>query len=226
VDVHYFEMPAWDSLYQRWIATGRCKGIWQSEIGWNTYPNFLPNTYWRVLYWSLQRGWKNSDEFKVFWYDAWRNDADAQRALVTGGNANRLLLTAHGQRLATMNALLGSSPLQIFTSFSLTPPLPATSEETTPTALGFQVGSNRVVIALILAASRGNAPLSISVALSRKPARVELLSGTGDPIPVTSNYAGGRLQIKASSSGFSTGMATYRPFGAFTVSIGYVKIDE
>jgi len=225
VDVHYFEMYAWQALYDRWIATGRCKGIWQSEIGWNTYLNFLPNTYWRILYWSIQRGWQNPDQYKVFWYERFNTGANAAKALVWKDPGGNLALTDHGKHLAEMNQLLGNSPLQLFTQFSMNPPVSPSSEETTPTALGFRVGDDSVVIVLLLASAPANRPISVAVDLPRKPARVALLSPTGDSLPLRSNYSGGRLQINASTNGFSTGIATWTRAGAFSVSIGYVKID-
>jgi hypothetical protein len=224
VDVHYFEMYAWQNLYDRWIATGKCKGIWQSEIGWNNSPNFLPNTYWRILYWSLQRGWQNLDQYKVFWYQRFDTGANAVKALVTQDPSGNFELSQHGQRLAEMNQLLGNSPLQLFTQFSTNPSVAPSSEETTPTALGFRVGNDSVVIVLLLAAVPANRPVSVAVDLPRKPARVTLLSATGDSLPLRSNYTSGRLQINALTNGFSTAIATWRPAGPFNVSIGYLEI--
>jgi hypothetical protein len=225
VDVHYFEMYAWQTLYDRWIATGRCKGIWQSEIGWNTILNFLPNTYWRILYWSLQRGWQNPDQYKVFWYERFNTGANAAKALVWKDPSGNFALTDHGKRLAEMNQLLGNSPLQLFTRFSVNPPLAPSSEETTPTALGFRVGDDSVVIVLLLAPASANRPISVSVDLPRKPVRAQLVSATGDSLPLSSKYTSGRLQINASTNGFSTGAGTWVGGRPFNVSVGYLKID-
>ncbi len=59
LDVHYRDVFAWQHLYDKWVKTGKCRGIWQTEIGFTDDPKYLPNLYLWVLHWALQSGWKD-----------------------------------------------------------------------------------------------------------------------------------------------------------------------
>src|SRR5215472_6431164 len=64
VDLHYKGLAEFKQFYSAWVANGKCRGIWQTEIGWTPELGFLGDVYSQHLYWMLQVGWSNPDEFK------------------------------------------------------------------------------------------------------------------------------------------------------------------
>ena len=150
IDIHYYEMRSWQRIYDRWIAPGFCKGIWQTEIGFLTFPNYLPNAYLRGLYWALKHRWDFPEKYKLFWFAFWGAGKDAPKCLTYIEPGKKLSLSEHGKRLSVMAELLGGGRLRPFDRFSLDIPLEFTLHEEKPTAMGFEVEGRRVVVALIL----------------------------------------------------------------------------
>lgn len=155
IDVHYFEMGSWQALYDQWIATGRCRGLWQTEIGYLTFPNYLPNAYLRGLYWALKHDWSFPEKYKLFWFAFWGAGPDAPRCL-TGPDG---FVSEHGQRAAVMRRLLGSGRLQAFDDYTLDPPLGFALHEETSAAMGFQCGKRRVIALCVDPATQARHPV-------------------------------------------------------------------
>lgn len=198
IDVHYRIDSAWQPLYDQWVKTGKCRGIWQSEIGFRPEPDYLPNVYLRALNWALQSGWTDPNQYKVFWYATWGAGPDAEKCLTKTDASKKIVLTENGKHLSVINDVLGKGFLSSFTQFSTNPPLPPTLSQAAPTALGFRVGEGGVVITLLLDnAIRQNYPfLPIQVSLRRKPQRVELVDASGARRALPADYSAGRLQVK------------------------------
>jgi hypothetical protein len=222
VDVHYYGLGAWEHLYDTWVANGKCKGVWQSEIGWTDHDNFLPNTYLHVLYWALQKGWRDPNEFKAFWYRL--RGSDPKKALTS--DAAGTTLNGHGARLATLNRVLGGGDLQIFTQFSTNPPMPFQLVDDAAAAMGFRVGGGRIVVALAADQDefRANRPLNLSISVPSQPSSVQILSATGQPINVPTRYAEGRVQLTVPSKQLTPG--SVNGTGRGNVAIGYVVVEH
>jgi hypothetical protein len=199
VNVHYFGDVAWQPLYGNWVANGKCKGVWQTEVGFSVAPTYLPNFYLRTLNWALRTGWREPDQFKVFWYAWWGTGANGDKCLLKAVTSNQSVLTAHGQRLSTLVQIFAAGPLSAFTQFSSTPALPATLDETQSTALGFKVGPSRVMLAFLLdRRAYANVPsIPVNVTLAAEPKIVQLVTATGTWQPLPSTWSSGTLQLTA-----------------------------
>jgi hypothetical protein len=196
LDVHYFGGSAWQHLYDYWLLAGRCSGIWQTEIGFTDNPDYLPNAYLRSLNWALRSGWKDPDQYKVFWYANWGAGHDADKCL-SKTDHGKIVLTENGQRLAVMNGTLGDGVLASFTQFTTTPPLAPTLDESKPTALGFKVGENRTVVALLLnkVGYQGYSSVSVRASLGFRPKHVEVVTASGQRHALDAIYTTGGVQV-------------------------------
>ena len=197
VDVHYYGNTAWQSLYDRWVKGGQCRGVWQTEIGYTADPDYLPGTYLWSLYWALRTGWSDPNEFKAFWYDMGATGPNGAKCLTTQDAAGKTVLTENGRRLAAMNSELGGGALKLFTQFTSTPSLAPGAVESRPMALGFQVGDSRMVIALLLdqATCRRFPSVAVHATLPGRPARIELVTVDGERKPLQGSYFAGNLNI-------------------------------
>jgi hypothetical protein len=65
LDVHYLGIGDLDRLYQRYVATGKVRGVWQTEIG-DTYmrdPQYLPTYFFGLAVWALDHRWDEPDKY-------------------------------------------------------------------------------------------------------------------------------------------------------------------
>ena len=65
LDVHYLGIGDLDRLYRRYVATGKVRGVWQTEIG-DTYmrdPQYLPDYYFSLAVWALDHQWNDPDKY-------------------------------------------------------------------------------------------------------------------------------------------------------------------
>jgi len=221
LDVHYHGNLAWQPLYQQWVRTGRCRGIWQTEVGFTSFPIGVPNLYLRSLYWALQAGWKDPVQYKVFWYASWGAGRDGDKCLVKPGPDNKNVLTQNGQQLAVMSDVFGGGSLAIFSQFSTNPTLPAALADYAPAALGFKVGESRIAIALILdKATYGNRDaLPITVSLKAGPRQIELVTGSGQRRTLQGTYNRGVLQVSVPLQVLANDSLAGKNF------VGYVQIE-
>ena len=194
VDVHYLNPPAWQHIYDQWIKTGKCRGIWETEIGYTADPDFLPNAYLHLLNWTLQSGWNDRNQYKVFWFASWGNANDRLSHLTRPVGTEHFSLTQNGTELRTMNEVLGGGPLASFTGFATSPALPAPLARA-PSAVGFKVGGNRIVVALLLNQATRQAA-SVQISIPGKPQQVQLVSAVGVRKPLPISYQGGKLSLK------------------------------
>jgi hypothetical protein len=70
LDIHYLGIPEMDALYQRYIATGRARGIWQTEIGdrYMDDPHYLPTYLFELAVWALDRDWNENNQYVTMIY--------------------------------------------------------------------------------------------------------------------------------------------------------------
>ena len=79
-------IPLYDHFKEKWIDTGKIEGVWNTEEGltaveagnlgqvtlepWETTPTgqWVPRYFVPVIDWAARNGWKDADQYKVFWY--------------------------------------------------------------------------------------------------------------------------------------------------------------
>lgn len=177
LDIHYEALLEWQYLYDRWVKSGKCKGVWETELGFTSNPDFIPENYLSMLHWSLTAGWQNPNAYKLFWFAAWGSGADGPNCLTQTNAKGNAVLSDQGKRLAVLSQLFDAGPLSVFSDFRVTP-LPPNSS-----ALGFKCG-RRIVIALFLdKKALSNAPfVSIGIPISKKPSKVSVFDKDGQMI--------------------------------------------
>lgn len=209
VDVHYMPMPGWRQLCDDWVKTGKCRGLWQSEMGYTPNPAYIPHSYLFGLYVALDRGWTNPDQYKFFWFTLTSGGSDAASCLLRGG-----ALTAQGTRLKVLNDLLGGGDLSLLNGLTSRPALPPNGAGST--VLGFKVGQNRAVVGVILVNDRSTQTVSVQVPVSRQPSSTQIVSPTGEARPIQGQYGGGRLTVNIPRSDLQAAGASL---------VGYLQID-
>ncbi len=146
LDLHYFPLAAMEYLYRE---TSRRKvehiGIWQTEIGFSTDPNFAGNLYPRMLYWGLKRNWSYGDKYKSFYFAYGSpNDPKAygyKRSLLLGKELN-----LSGRSLENMGQIFGGGELNIYDKVSSVPELKFELDERLSSMESFKVG-NKIITA-------------------------------------------------------------------------------
>ncbi len=70
LDIHYLGIPQMDALYQRYVANGDARGIWQTEIGdrYMEDPHFLPTYLFELAIWALDRNWNEENKYVAMVY--------------------------------------------------------------------------------------------------------------------------------------------------------------
>jgi hypothetical protein len=226
VDVHYFESRVFQEIYDRYIATGKCRGIWQTELGFLTFPNYYPNAYLRVLYWALTHDWGFPDKYKLFWFASWGAGPDAAKCLSGPGADGNHTLSEHGRRAEVMARLLGDDTLAALTDYKTDPPLPPTLNEDAPTSAGFTVGERRVV-ALIVDPGTLAAHEQITVRVGgfeQPPTRARFVSVLGMEQPLTVEMHEGRAEVQVPCAALEPFVA--RNYGVeIQFGIGYVVLE-
>ncbi|HEY6293719.1 MAG TPA: hypothetical protein VI455_19370 [Terriglobia bacterium] len=196
VNLHYRDVSSWQQVYNEWVKTGKCRGIWQTEVGWNAVPRKLPDLYLKSLYWALQAGWSDPNQYKLFWFTISGSGADADKCLLRfeGG---KYTPTTNGQRLAVMSDVLSGGSLAPFNQFQMTPALPHSVATDAPAALGFKVGANRTVIAFYLdqATYTKNPALALSIGVTAAPQHTTLVTASGQRQELQGNFSGGTWHV-------------------------------
>jgi hypothetical protein len=79
LDIHYLGIGDMELLYRRYVANGKARGIWQTEIGdrYMANPHSLPSYLFELAAWALDREWNDPDKYVTMiyhWdgYDAFR----------------------------------------------------------------------------------------------------------------------------------------------------------
>lgn len=216
VDVHYLVVAPWLHLCDEWVKSGKCRGVWQSELGYSGDVTYLPRYYLEGLYGALQEGWTDPDQYKYFWFTLVGSGADANNCLTRPGPGGTLTPTAHGIRLKVLNDVLGGGALSVLSGVSTQPPLGPVFSTVNDTALGFMVGQNRAVVALIVGRAAGARGISVQVPLPHQPSSMQVVSSTGDRRPITGQFRGGRLTVNVPAADLQA-----EP----TCLIGYLQID-
>jgi hypothetical protein len=201
VDVHYKSFGDFQQFYSAWVENGKCRGMWQTEVGATAEPGFLDSLYCRTIHWTLGVGWRDPNEFKLFWYAGQGPGPTGSINLINLSKPQDQRLTDAGTRHAVLNQVLGEGPLSIFSQFSTVPPAGPPGGGW---ALGYRVGPGRVVINFL--ADRGffqaHTSALVNVTMPR-PSRVQLIAGLGKTWDLPIQYSAGRVQVEVPfQSGF------------------------
>lgn len=225
LDLHYYELQDMVTLYERYVRTGKCRGVWQTEVGYHPFEEYLPNLYCRTLYWGLTQGWEFADQFKLFWYAFWGAGPDADNCLTRPGAQGNEPSSTHGVRLKTLNRVLGDAQLAAFDAYSCDPPLPFSTDEETESSQGFRCGS-RTVIAFQVSPHTQQAygKLRLRIDLPAAPQRVTRWDSTGDQRPLAGDYGDGTLVVTVPLDDMLA--RTARNWGRrVDYAVGYVVVD-
>jgi len=77
LDAHYMQGLRWfqdekmsGNVYDKWVATGRVQGCWQTEDGWefSADPTWTPRFYFGDFHWALAHNWSHKDKYKDFFF--------------------------------------------------------------------------------------------------------------------------------------------------------------
>jgi hypothetical protein len=65
LDTHYLGVDALTPLYQRYVANGSVRGIWQTEIGdrYMSDPHYLPMYFFKFAVWALEHKWDDPNKY-------------------------------------------------------------------------------------------------------------------------------------------------------------------
>jgi hypothetical protein len=182
IDLHYAPLYVWQELYSTWVASGKVKGLWQTEIGGDfssgPLPGDLPAVYLTAMYWALSSGgWneRNPDRYKVFWYPGLAGGGSV--ALTTRPPGGRLSVSKpRGSYHTVLHELFGGGTLAAYSNYrSNLPSYPASNG-----SVGFIVDQRQIVIALF--PTNGNQSMNISVPLSAPVRSVTFITASGDPV--------------------------------------------
>jgi hypothetical protein len=221
LNIHYRGVSDWQQLYNEWVKPGKCHGIWQSEVGFTSDPGLLPDVYLKTIYWALEAGWTNPDQYKLFWYSLVGAGADTPKDLLSQGPGGKFTPTLNGRHLTTMGDVLGAGSLSRFDSFQMQPSLPATLTSKAPTALGFRVGGSRTVIALLLNQQilQSNQALLFSIGATSAPKQTALVTASGQREEIKGAYSGGVLHLSVPLQGVRADCPTC------WLTVAYVEVE-
>jgi hypothetical protein len=65
LDIHYLGVDDLETLYQRYGASDKVRGLWQTEIG-DAYlhnQNYLPEYYFDLAVWAMKRNWNDPNKY-------------------------------------------------------------------------------------------------------------------------------------------------------------------
>lgn len=225
LDVHYNGLGSMVTLWDRYVATGLCEGVWQTEVGWHPFEEYLPSLYCRALSWWLRKGPRSPDQVKLFWYAFWGAGPDSANCLTAPAPGGSAPTQTHGVRMRTLNNVLGGGDLRAFVGYSTVPQLPFTTGEEEPSSQGFRVGTRTVIAFQMSPEQVAVGTLEVKVALEKAPSKAELWSSTGEVTALVAEDAGnGQWRLAVPLGGLKPGVA--RNWGRkVEFAIGYVMLE-
>ena len=183
---HYLSATAFDRLYNDWIANGKCKGIWETELGGRIpYPTKYGNYYSRVLSWGLKHDWSFPDKYKIFWYCL----ASDEEAFLRGP---RFKLTPLGNAAHTFAHLFPDKQISSFDRFRTSPKLAFQLNENKDSIEGFKSGDTITLIVHLTEQTYQaikDSPLEFTVgSLPNKPCTIQRISVDGSQKDIDFTY--------------------------------------
>lgn len=196
LDLHYYELPEMVKLYDRYVKTGKCRGVWQTEVGFHPYEEYLPNLYCRALFWGLRQGWSFPDKFKLFWYAFWGNGPDGINCLTRPAAGGNEPTPTQGLRMRALNQVLGDGRLAAYEAYQTNPSLPFTVNEEVESSEGFCCGPKVVVAFQVSPQTQTAHPqLQVRLKLPAAPRTVTLWDSVGRKRPLACSFEAGVASV-------------------------------
>ncbi len=221
IDFHYQQNRAFQVVYDAYVRDGRCLGIWETEIGWCPWKEYLINTYPRLLYWALCHEWDHPDKYKVFWFHF--TSVSALHGLTYQDKPN-FPLSDHGLALRTLAKML-PGPIRKWEGYSCRPALEFSLTEEEPSAEGFATRCSRVLVAHLGPDELRRGKLTvIARGLARSCREVMAVDRAGRKLDVQAESRGDDLAATVSLKQLQPAVWRFRVKGA-TVLIRFLTAD-
>lgn len=106
LDTHYLGVDALTPLYERYVANGAARGIWQTEIGdrYMQDPHYLPMYFFKLATWALNHRWDDPNKYVSMVYH-W--DGFESYRLTHRGNPRTYNVS--GKSLVVLNKTVGGA---------------------------------------------------------------------------------------------------------------------
>lgn len=197
LDIHYEGLPDWEYLYDRWVKSGKCRGIWETELGFTDDPDFVPSVYLPMLYWALKNGWNDPNQYKLFWYASWGAGKDGPNCLSMPGRDGQTVLTVPGTELAVLNEVFGAGALATFSRYTVAFRNNQEHSPSRSSVIGFRSG-RRIVIGMLInrQSLRNSHSLSVRVSMMQKPKTAEIVTEDGSHLQLKTHFHAGSLKVK------------------------------
>jgi hypothetical protein len=202
LDIHYLGTGDMETLYQRYVAKGKARGIWQTEIGdrYMADPHYLPTFYFDLAVWALGRAWDDPDKYVAMIYH-W--DGTEPFRLTVRGQPRRLTVSGN-----SLTVLCRTAPGRLA-------PFPHKVDPDRATSVQALFSDSSIVLQVL------SEPGSRSVDVTGLPApasgrfRIEYVDAVrGDKRPkasVTSDWQGSKLSIRFESPRATNGLKDETP---------------
>ncbi|WP_413723254.1 hypothetical protein ACL2XG_24825 [Sodalis sp. RH24] len=190
IDFHYGPRKYYTPLYNKYVATNKVKGIWETEMGFRDGPFLVSKAYLFRLEWALNHNWDNPEKYVSFWYPAWANGGNSQRALSTVAPDKKNILTENGIELQTLNNLVGDGNLSKLSSKSSI----LVNNENIRIS-GFNVGNKKEIYALYFSPKKAPQTIDISAKSHKEISAITALTVSNDLLENQSKINGSRATI-------------------------------
>ncbi|RDU97321.1 hypothetical protein [Trinickia dinghuensis] len=106
LDTHYLGVDALTPLYERYVANGPARGVWQTEIGdrYMMDPHYLPMYFFKFADWALDHNWDDPNKYVSMVYH-W--DGFESYRLTHRGNPRTYNVS--GKSLVVLNKTVGGA---------------------------------------------------------------------------------------------------------------------
>jgi len=195
IDFHYLTNNAFQTLYDAYIETGKCHGIWSSEIGWTLWEGYLPNCYPRLFYWALNHSKEDPEQYKLFWFHIMGYPGQPVILENENGEWKESFI---GKRLRMLANLLPGD-VKPFKNYKTLPELPFDLVEEHPSSEGF-LSPHSIVIACQLSEDllRSHDKLEIRLPDEGKILEMRVFQEDGQRLPGETKEEGGEFICRIS----------------------------
>ncbi|MGG1943831.1 hypothetical protein AB1286_03360 [Trinickia sp. NRRL B-1857] len=106
LDTHYLGVDALTPLFERYVANGPARGVWQTEIGdrYMSDPHYLPMYFFKFAVWALHHEWDDPNKYVSMVYH-W--DGFEPYRLTHRGNPRTYNVS--GRSLVVLNQVAGAA---------------------------------------------------------------------------------------------------------------------
>ena len=211
IDFHYQPNRAFQIVYDKFVGNGRCEGIWETEIGWCPWKEYLINVYPRVLYWALGHDFDYPDKYKLFWFHF--TSVSALHGLTYQDKPDQPL-SEHGIALRTLAKML-PGPIKKWDAFSTRPRIGFTLTEEEPSVEGFATRCSRVVVAHLTPAQIKHGTFRVVVrGLGEALRQVDALDRLGHKVPAQVQRTGSDVIVSVKLGGIRPETWRFKAKGA------------